>query len=329
MSKGNIFMGYGRGKVGSLVLSRTGGEQIARAYNGHPANPQTPYQMVQRVCQKSAMAAYSLFRPISNHAFEGKQSAIANQSEFMRQNIEMLRYNCLESLETGDPADVLKSQSANYNTKQQSVGLLNPWIISDGSLAPVSCFFNSESPYHAVCEAVSPMSDGETIPTYAGVINGFGLKRGDQLTFIGVGASDVAGLPKTGAMISLQYARVILEPGSGDLTTPFLTAGGEVNSPNIRNEGTVTFVNYDHWQGFGVSMHGLSHAQNVIRFMGFAVIVSRMSSNGKWLRSRAELAQRTSGVTGLWNNYLGDAVLSYMTEANSSRYLDQAERENT
>ena len=47
MSKGNLFLGFGRGKVGVVVFSRLNGEQVTRARNRSPRKPKYPLQLLQ------------------------------------------------------------------------------------------------------------------------------------------------------------------------------------------------------------------------------------------------------------------------------------------
>lgn len=88
MSKGNMFLGYARGKVGSLVFARRKGEQITRAHNAHPANPKTPAQIYQRMKMYAPTALYRLFAPnFFRFAFGDKKKNETDYNAYMRKNI--------------------------------------------------------------------------------------------------------------------------------------------------------------------------------------------------------------------------------------------------
>lgn len=91
MAKGNMLLGYARGKVGSLVFSRQDGEQITRARNYHPKNPRTNPQLYQRAIMATVMAAYSQGKEIFDHSFQNKSVGNMNMREFMSRNARELR----------------------------------------------------------------------------------------------------------------------------------------------------------------------------------------------------------------------------------------------
>ena len=71
MSKGNLFLGFGRGSVGDTVLYRAYGEQLARARNRNPKNPKSAKQAVQRMILATSSKMTAAFDPLVNHSFEG------------------------------------------------------------------------------------------------------------------------------------------------------------------------------------------------------------------------------------------------------------------
>lgn len=87
MSKGNMLLGYARGKVGSLVFARRKGEQITRARNFAPANPRTNAQMSQRM---KMYAPVQLYRQSMRRFFKFAFNTAAHETIFnayMRENI--------------------------------------------------------------------------------------------------------------------------------------------------------------------------------------------------------------------------------------------------
>lgn len=89
MSKGNLFLGKARGKVGSVVFSTLKGQQIARSYNANPNNPRSINQMAQRVLMGAPVLFYR--HATSNRlkfAFENKPSNQSDYNAFVSANID-------------------------------------------------------------------------------------------------------------------------------------------------------------------------------------------------------------------------------------------------
>lgn len=101
MSKGNMLLGYARGKVGSLVFSRQDNEQIVRARNYHPRNPRTNAQLYQRAIMSTVMQAYSVGKEIFDHSFQGKSVGNMNMREFLSRNARILRQQIAASVDNG------------------------------------------------------------------------------------------------------------------------------------------------------------------------------------------------------------------------------------
>lgn len=117
MSKGNMLLGYARGKVGDVVFSRLKGQQITKARNRKPNNPRTNSQMTQRALFISAVKFYQLC--ISNFyrfAFEDKAPHESDYNAFMRYNVKQGSY---------------LSKAAFDNRNYPAIG---DWILSRGTL---------------------------------------------------------------------------------------------------------------------------------------------------------------------------------------------------
>lgn len=89
MSKGNLFLGKARGKVGSVVFSTLKGQQIARSYNANPNNPRSINQMAQRVLLGAPVLFYR--HATANRlkfAFENKLQNQSDYNAFVSANID-------------------------------------------------------------------------------------------------------------------------------------------------------------------------------------------------------------------------------------------------
>lgn len=127
MAKGNLFLGHARGKVGSLVFSRQDGEQVTRALNTRPKNPQTDQQIVQRAIAGTVMYAYSYLQEICNHSFEGVAYGAKSQQYFTKVNMDLLR-----QLYAANPTNTNPMMFSKKNSKS---AVANAYIISKGSIS--------------------------------------------------------------------------------------------------------------------------------------------------------------------------------------------------
>ena len=126
MAKGNLFLGHARGKVGSLVFSRQNGEQVTRALNTRPKNPQTDPQIVQRAIAGTVMYAYSYLQEICNHSFEGIAYGAKSQQYFTKVNMDLLR-----QLYAANPTN---TNTMMFSKKNSKSAVANSYIISKGSI---------------------------------------------------------------------------------------------------------------------------------------------------------------------------------------------------
>lgn len=265
MSKGNMLLGHARGKVGDLVFSRTNGQQVVRSRAAVVKNPRTTTQMIQRIILNTVAQAYSRFRAITDHSFEGVQAGQKTMSIFMKKNIDKLNSQIKEALANNYSFyDIyaFTQIGANYLA-------MNNYVISQGSLPEV--------PVKGVNLTTAEFALKAN--TYQAVIEQYGLKRGDQLTLVAVDGTSLNSKV-------FHYARIILDPVDENgfelpLDTEFVGADNAVANPNPRNNGEFAILTY---------------ATDAVQFKfseqtmnGAAIIVSRKDSAGNWQRSNATM----------------------------------------
>lgn len=292
MSKGNLFMGNASGKLADVVLYRNAGAQVARLRVRNPKNPRSEQQLIQRVIQSTASKAYSVLQAICNHAFEGKQSRTANQSEFMKLNVARDRYRV-------SVAPMGWRSLSNFNSRELVEPLANNYIVASGSLPEFK--FSSDGDEFIIGAGSNVTADD----TYQQICDKLGLQRGDQITVFNIKVDD------NGVMSNLNPARIILEPNDGDMTSKFLGAAGAINKANEKNEGDFT-VN--------IAEGTMSISFNKSGGAG-SIIISRYAG-GKWLRSTARIFVSKAIANA---PTLGAAVDSWKTAVSSDKYLNQAE----
>lgn len=344
MAKGNLFLGHAAGKVGDVVFSRLDGVQVTRARNRSPKNPQSALQQLQRVVMKSTSAAYSLMQGITDHSFQGLTKGTPNQSRFNAINVAMLRSALADVINSGDADVILSASNTNFAPKGSVLAPINAYRISEGTLPSVpysvlgtgttsSSFLINLHPFYVdlPSEATS-----ETI-TYAQVAAALGLQKGDQITFVYATTDDTEDAMDAGYFNGFHVQRIIMEPADGDMSKPFAvmdaSIGLKVNDPNPRNQFDGYFSTLGQTTG-NMTVNQLSINSgnaNAHSVAAAAVIVSRLVGNS-WLRSSERLAVRPSdGTTVGTLRYdanvltLGDAIRSYLKEANSTLYLNQAQ----
>lgn len=328
MSKGNLFLGFGRGKVGDVVFSRVDGEQVARARNRSPRNPQTALQLLQRVVMKTTSSAFSLMQEITNHSFQGFDGVTMNQSQFTKLNIDKFRAQLAELINSGEAGDILASTEANFSPKGVNLVSINPYVVSSGTIARVPCAFLPDGTANgaAFCFTSVPYNSAQT--TYQNVIDALGLRRGDQLTILCLTCDDTAE-GKSSYFNGFKYSRFILEPSDGDLT--HLISDQAYWNVKTRDVDLVQ-VPTSTTPVLSIMPRGISTPSGEEdSLVAGAIIVSRLYGD-VWQRSDADLVLRPWSVGTVWHleqdhgeNLLGDAIQSFMTVQNSGLYLNQSD----
>lgn len=176
MSKGNMLLGYAKGKVGSLVFARRLGQQVTRPYNGSPANPRTLSQMSRRIKWANIINMWRLLKP---YIVMGMQSRKTTQSD----------YNKFVSLNLNQSEAYLLKEEA-----RQGATLLAPYIVTSGSLGLRSMR----------SAAITGIAVGETDLVSATIgqlsaaiiANNQGIQVGDQLTVFALGQTLIESIPQ-------------------------------------------------------------------------------------------------------------------------------------
>lgn len=292
MAKTGFWLKGATGKLAGTTMYKdpTTGETIMREIVT-PSNPKTDAQLMQRIIMHTVAASYGVMKEICDHSFEGMKAGRETMSYFMKQNIQRCREAINTQLNEGlnlyEIYDFLKLGVKGY--------VNNQYQLSMGSLPQVDASLYSRPQGNNRVQSVG-LVQGINANTYAAVINALGLKRGDQLTFIGI--------KTTGARSAdFNFARVILDPTDPTthealpLSTAFLDENGKINAASVRNEGNFRFdidANGLQFTPFGLSsLVGVSAA---------AVIVSRKVGDA-WNRSNSYLA-----YDGFGHNSLGECL---------------------
>lgn len=258
------------GKVGDSTLYVSGGETIMRNGTSNVKNPQSYAQMIQRVIAKTAMNNYSALQFLANHSFQGKPTGSKCMERFLSRNMRYFRERAAEIVNGGGSLYEFYQFSHVGSVKFVPAAV----ILSEGKLPQISVGIKSNGEYAYFTPAANEN-------TYASIINTFGLRRGDQVTFVTIEKNT-----STGEYIP-HYARVILDPRNSDgtpapLSSEFFSSNNTVMFPNMRNRGSFNFLagNIEGGRdGFRLSA-GLVAA---------AGIIASRKVNGAWWRSNCKL----------------------------------------
>lgn len=217
MAKGNFLLGYARGSVGDVTFSHVKGNQVAKARNRNPANPNTIPQAMQRSLFADAVRFYT--RGVQNafkFAFERKLENESDYNAFMRLNVN-------RGVRIG------KSPESMYPA-------IGDWLVADGSITPP---MKSDS---ASSSALGDMYEGAyEVHDTAAVI----YIQGDDLPVsdITLGFSSTAA-PTTIGALSTQLMAQFPQLRSGDFVTILLISqaytddfGERFPNPSGYNDG--------------------------------------------------------------------------------------------
>lgn len=272
MAKAKGLMAAGQtGKLGNVVYFKGANGQTITRQLVAPKNPNTLAQRYQRVIIKTVNKNYQVMKSLADHAFEGKTMGAQCMNRFMQLNARTLRSRAVEIQSAGQSL----AQYYSFMPLKSERFVPASVFISEGSLPQVPV----------------DIEDGAAgfdldVNTYQGVCDKYGLRRGDQLTFVCI-VRDVA----TGENV-LRYARVILDPrnpdGSGAAMSSAFVADSAINLPNFRNAGVFTQLGYVNGFFFNTGNGAVIAA---------GVIVSRKDDKKYWYRSTCKLVLAEDAMT--------------------------------
>lgn len=164
-----MLLGYARGKVGDLVFSRRLGQQVTRAYNPSPLNPQSDAQMAQRTRLAALVAAYRCMRIILDHSFTSRKEGATSYNAFVSANMAIAPY--------------LSKEQA-----RQGVVVVLPYVVSRGVLSRIFVSGSGDNAYTNIGLGSLEIDDDTTIAEFTQAVlqNNAGWQEGDQLTYFSV-----------------------------------------------------------------------------------------------------------------------------------------------
>lgn len=178
-------MGMARGKLGEFVYARVKGQQVQRAYNSEPYNPQTSAQLYQRSLFTDAVKFYTRGRrQLFPFAFEDKKKTESDYNAFMRANAKR---------------GVVISKECFNNYDYPALG---NFILSKGTLPPMRAKVNTATNTSRLGWSKENITTELTTVSTVGdlaalMIDGVDFLDGDIITFVEIqgGVPSLEGIP--------------------------------------------------------------------------------------------------------------------------------------
>lgn len=274
MAKGNMLLGYARGKVGDLVFTRRNGEQVTRPRVRVVNNPKTEGQQIQRMIFASVIAAYSRCKSICDHSFEGVKYGADSQAKFMSENLKRLRaFYPKDQDPTNKPIDSMAFVLPN-DKAMAGAGL----IIARGSIpAPAPVITNA-----GVLQGFGTGADESM--SISSVLESIGALPGDQIT--------ACALRSIGNGYAFAKSRYVVK---ADATANELADHWDSSGVSAAFDQDKTEINPNVLINLSDAASGrvvlVANVKDDI--VAAAIIISRRDESGNWLRSDAILYNAT------------------------------------
>ena len=304
MAKTGLWLRGAIGQLAGVTMQKgANGETIMRE-KVTPKNPQTMGQLIQRIIMATVMLAYSFMKELCDHSFEGVTAGAQSMSKFLQYNANAIRQKLTTEVEHGYDLGSVWA----FSPLGSKVLAPNEYFISMGTLPGITPVLPSGQSTMAQIAGLAENS-------YQAVIDKYGLRRGDQLTFVTLQGS-------TPERSQFYFSRVILDPTNADgtqasLSVPLVGANNKVNLPSPRNTGEFLTLTYQNG--------AVNYSYSAQMLTASGIIVSRKEGD-TWLRSTCQLVtdpERTS-----YGYYSMQQCLDMVNQGGvsllSGRYLNNA-----
>lgn len=169
MAQSKSFFGLRKGSTKSLTFQVFNGKQITKDRVWNVKNPQTLAQMTQRALMATAVIAYSRMKTICDHSFEGVEIGTKTMSEFIRENLAVLKRD---------------SPELNLTSYKESNFGINRYLVSKGTLVPLDYGYSNADDENPAFANFTSQSAWDANMTYKMLAEKCGLKTDGMLTFM-------------------------------------------------------------------------------------------------------------------------------------------------
>lgn len=254
-------MGLWRGKKGSSVFYRIANsnsqqKQGIRERNYEPANPQTAAQASQRLKLLPAQRVYGAIKPIIERAWQGIDYGAMTRQAYLKRAISM-------------------TEGYPYLDKESNKLVPGKYQISKGTLMEITTDYDDVDTHVSSLYCDLLFDDNTTLGALSSELidENDGLLEGDQLTIV-VCATDAQNFTSEAlleASYQWHYKSIFLDTLSTDTLGPLGISDGYL----LGGQGT---------DGTQLGVHYKD--KNIV---ASAIILSRLSNDGLYLRSTAQL----------------------------------------
>lgn len=270
MAKGSA-MGLWRGKKGSTVFykltnSNNAQKQGIRERVYEVSNPQSNGQATQRMKLLPAQRVAGVLREIVERGWQGVDYGSKSRSQFLKRAL---------SMSSGYP----------YIQKDDDRVVPGKYQLSKGSINKVTMTFDSVNAVSDIfCESMNPSDStlGEFCQSL--IDNNANIQEGDQLTFVvctTVGWDGTSALEYNSAVFNWEYASFFVDPTSAEEGVNYFGS-----SSNLMSRCELDFTT----PASGLaSLQIMPKDDEVDQIVAAAIIISRLSDSGSYLRSSSTL----------------------------------------
>ena len=296
------------GRVGNVVFRKGAKANIVSQRPAAVKNPRSDLQQIQRAYIKTVASAYSVFKAICDHSFEGVTYGGQSMHYFNKINYPVV---------VGAEKAVLKNSD--------SVVVPVPFIVSKGSINWNSAFDdNGQIANLSDYMKVNKIADILDVQ-YGQLLQALGLKDGDQITIISVYKENRKFLLPNGLLSqyanNISYARYILK--STALTTKaFVKVAQESELYELNPAIVAADSQMNNLASIVVDANGKIYIDVDPDILSlYTAIISRRDSD-KWLRSNASIYVANESESQVYK--ISDVLPSY--KPSEEPYLNNAEK---
>lgn len=309
-----IFSSALKGTVGNVVFRNSGTNQIVSQKPATVKNPRTLKQQEQRCCLATVMAGYRTMQLVCSHSWQGIGEGKDSMAQFMKVNLANVRH------------------FNNFNVKGNPHAMMNPFVISNGSLVGVPVMADSDESKQGIWDMEGGATEPAATVTLKQFLDAFGLQTGSQLTIVSLREDesihyDVATNNQPGSKMkiislvfktdaeSLAKPLLIISTVAEQATAEEYTINPEVlenvslNATSLRIQVNPTLNKQTDW-ALIIDNHYLTEVEPV------GIIVSRKEGS-QWEYSHCELSVDYSNHEPTDVILLEDAVQTYSPTSNA------------
>lgn len=308
-----------RGSTKDHTFSTYRGMQVTKSRVTRVANPQTQFQMRQRLHLVQVANAATKLKGLVDHSFEGVQYGQASIGRFRTLNLQK---NSLEVV-SYVPKDFGDCGVANF-------------IVAKGSLPQIVTVFNSNEASAAALMSLNLAPAEESFDTNLKTwMKANGFVEGDQLTFLAgfrpISFSEIHGIEALAhafaiSRLELKFnaeGKLIVDPNG--INAGWQSKGDVSNNWTLENEyfSFKISANAGGDGGTQLNFKGAGYAERDGYAFDMAAVIHSRLDNGVWRRSLAVMATK---VVSDYRITFEEALPSYIkasAAASSSKYLNR------